>query len=39
VIEEAEIINVIPTIADILEIPYECNGKSLFKYKIIDVDK
>ena len=34
VIEEAEIIDVIPTIADILKVPYECQGRSLFKYKM-----
>ena len=34
VIEEAEIIDVIPTIADILDVPYECEGKSIFKYKM-----
>ncbi|RLE80199.1 MAG: hypothetical protein DRJ51_06290 [Thermoprotei archaeon] len=33
VIEEAEIIDVIPTIAEILEVPYKCQGRSLFKYK------
>lgn len=34
VIEEAEIIDVIPTIADILKVPYECQGRSLFEYKM-----
>jgi len=28
-IEEAEIIDVIPTIADLLDVPYECQGKSI----------
>ncbi len=29
VVETAEIIDVVPTIADILEIPYKCEGKSI----------
>ncbi len=28
-IEEAEIIDVIPTIAELLEVPYKCRGKSI----------
>jgi len=28
-IEEAEIIDVIPTIVQLLDIPYECEGKSI----------
>jgi hypothetical protein len=30
-IEEAEIIDVIPTIADLLDVPYECQGKSVLR--------
>lgn len=32
-IDEAEIIDVIPTIAQILDIPYKCEGKSILKLK------
>jgi len=32
-IEEAEIIDVIPTIAHILDIPYKCEGRSILKLK------
>jgi hypothetical protein len=31
IIEESEIIDIAPTIADILKIPYKCEGKSLFE--------
>ena len=30
-IEEAEIIDVIPTIAELLDVPYECQGKSILR--------
>ena len=33
-VEEAEIIDVVPTIAEILEVPYKCEGKSVFKMKM-----
>ncbi|RLE88462.1 MAG: hypothetical protein DRJ49_05005, partial [Thermoprotei archaeon] len=33
---EAEIIDVMPTIADILEVPYKCEGKSIFRMKMED---
>ncbi|RLE79501.1 MAG: hypothetical protein DRJ52_08285 [Thermoprotei archaeon] len=36
IVREAEIIDVAPTIADILEVPYKCEGKSIFKMKIED---
>ena len=31
VVEEAEIIDVAPTIADLMDLPYECEGKSIFR--------
>lgn len=37
-IEEAEIIDVIPTIADILNVPYKCEGRSILKMKPKDQD-
>jgi len=33
-VEEAEIIDVAPTIADIMGIPYECEGRSILKRRI-----
>jgi len=36
IVREAEIIDVVPTIADILEVPYKCEGKSIFKMKMED---
>ena len=31
IIEEAEIIDVIPTIAQLLDVPYECEGRSILR--------
>ena len=38
IVEYAEIIDVAPTIAEILDIPYECEGTSLFKKKMLNLD-
>ena len=37
VIKKAEIIDVIPTIAEVINIPYECEGKSIFSHHIREV--
>jgi len=37
-IDEAEIIDVIPTIADVLDIPYKCEGKSILKMNMKSQD-
>ncbi|RLC70025.1 MAG: hypothetical protein DRI26_07945 [Chloroflexi bacterium] len=36
-IEEAEIIDVIPTIAELLDVPYECEGKSILHKDLEDL--
>jgi len=36
VVREAEIIDVVPTIADILEVPYKCEGRSVLRMRTED---
>lgn len=38
IVKDAEIIDIIPTIAELIEIPYKCEGKSIFSYKAEKLD-